>query len=56
MNLQALVRRLRCADKVRDAAAASRRDAPWLRPTGLRFLDGSPPKLPDKLATKVTSL
>ena len=49
MNLRALIGRLKCADKVN---ALER--GPWMRPTGLRFLDGRA-KRPDQLSTKVTA-
>lgn len=52
MNLRAMLDALPCATQVRTASRGSR--SRWVRPTGLRFLDGTA-RLPDKLAKKVTS-
>ena len=45
-----LLAKLPCRESVRALDGGT----PWTRPTGLRFLNGKAPKLPEALAKKVT--
>ena len=51
MNLHMLLSRLPCRDQVSQLNAV----AGWTKPTGLRFLDGRPSQLPEKMSKKVTA-